>query len=171
MIIFGGSSSRTQYSDVHVLDFASLEWSSPQVKGTVLPRSGHSTAVLGRMLVVFGGFSATASVNDVDVLDTDAPTWTWHHAAFRAAQPDARHSHRSTEVSDGVLFIGGETESGLTLDPWRLVLPVLQVSRNLQGYDDGDDDEVPVRVGAGEGPSEEPTPKSATEPPPLVTDQ
>lgn len=79
LIVFGGSGEgeANYLNDLHVLDLKSMEWSSPEVRGSVpAPRDSHSSVVVGNRLFVFGGDSGDRYQGDVNVLDMNKMTWS-----------------------------------------------------------------------------------------------
>ncbi|KAK9168558.1 hypothetical protein Syun_000698 [Stephania yunnanensis] len=56
LIIFGGSSHSTCFSDIHILDLETMEWSRPHVQGAVVtPRAGHAGNAIGENWYIIGG--------------------------------------------------------------------------------------------------------------------
>lgn len=121
--VFGGEDSRQRLlGDVHVLDLATMTWSSPPTSGGVpAPRTRHTAAAFGeRFLYVFGGGSQATFFNDVHVLDT--ATLTWSSPAVGGAAPAPRAGHAGG-VLDGVWYVvGGGNLGGACLDTLALTL-------------------------------------------------
>eukprot|EP00955_Chlamydomonas_euryale_P021782 229897-Chlamydomonas_euryale.AAC.15 len=72
LLLFGGGSVATCFSDVHVLDTAAkpMQWSQPFVAGpTATPRAGHCGAVIGATWYVVGGGNNVHGVSDMLALD------------------------------------------------------------------------------------------------------
>lgn len=79
MVVFGGSGEggANYLNDVHVLDLKTMEWSSPDVRGTApAPRDSHSAVAVGNRLFVFGGDSGDRYQGDVSVLDMNKMVWS-----------------------------------------------------------------------------------------------
>lgn len=80
LVVFGGSGEGegNYLNDVHVLDVATMTWSSPEVKGDVVPapRDSHGAVAVGSRLVVYGGDCGDRYHGEVDVLDMDAMAWS-----------------------------------------------------------------------------------------------
>ncbi|KAK9124098.1 hypothetical protein Sjap_013700 [Stephania japonica] len=56
LIIFGGSAHSTCFSDIHILDLDTMEWSRPHVQGAVVtPRAGHASSAIGENWYIVGG--------------------------------------------------------------------------------------------------------------------
>lgn len=79
LVIFGGTGEgeANYLNDFHILDLNNMEWSSPDVKGTVpAPRDSHSSVAVGNRLYVFGGDSGDRYQGDVCVLDINTLVWS-----------------------------------------------------------------------------------------------
>ncbi|KAL6130317.1 hypothetical protein ACLB2K_068698 [Fragaria x ananassa] len=56
LLIFGGCSHSSFFSDLHVLELQAMEWSQPQVQGDlVAPRAGHAGITIGENWYIVGG--------------------------------------------------------------------------------------------------------------------
>lgn len=79
MVIFGGSGEgeANYLNDLHILDLKTMEWSSPEVKGSIpAPRDSHSSVAVGNRLFIFGGDSGYRYQGDVSVLDMHRLIWS-----------------------------------------------------------------------------------------------
>ncbi|XP_031379550.1 acyl-CoA-binding domain-containing protein 4 isoform X2 [Punica granatum] len=56
LLVFGGCSHSIFYSDLHVLDLQTKEWSQPEIRGDlVTPRAGHAGVTIGENWYIVGG--------------------------------------------------------------------------------------------------------------------
>ncbi|KAG2435000.1 hypothetical protein HYH02_011998 [Chlamydomonas schloesseri] len=106
--VFGGEDgSRRPLADVHVLDLASLTWSTPQLSGKAPPPRSASCATVyqDRYLVAFGGGSVATCYSDVHVLDTH--TLAWAQPAQAGAKVSPRAGHSGAVLGDIWYIVGG----------------------------------------------------------------
>ncbi|KAJ4785310.1 Galactose oxidase/kelch repeat superfamily protein [Rhynchospora pubera] len=77
LLIFGGSSHSVCFSDLHLLDLETMEWSQPETQGAyVTPRGGHAgTAVDDNWYIVGGGDNKSGATETV-VLNTSKFVWS-----------------------------------------------------------------------------------------------
>ncbi|KAG1673667.1 hypothetical protein FOA52_010535 [Chlamydomonas sp. UWO 241] len=85
MLLFGGGSVATCFSDLHVLDTHAqpMQWSQPFVGGAkVSPRAGHSSVVVGSTWYIVGGGNNVKGCTDMLGLDlrglTSGGPLQWH---------------------------------------------------------------------------------------------
>ncbi|KAG2499609.1 hypothetical protein HYH03_002549 [Edaphochlamys debaryana] len=106
--VYGGEdNARRALADVHVLDLATLTWSSPQVQGKA-PAARSACAVapyLDRYVLAFGGGSVATCFSDLHVLDTQAMTWSQPAQAGAKVSPRAGHS--GAVLGDVWYIVGG----------------------------------------------------------------
>lgn len=68
--IFGGCSHSTFFSDLHVLDLHTLEWSQPQIQGDIVsPRAGHAGVSIDEKWFIVGGGDNKTGALETLVLD------------------------------------------------------------------------------------------------------
>ncbi|CAI9296169.1 unnamed protein product [Lactuca saligna] len=68
--IFGGCSHSTFFSDLHVLDLETLEWSQPQIQGNIVsPRAGHAGISIDEKWFIVGGGDNKTGALETLVLD------------------------------------------------------------------------------------------------------
>ncbi|KAL4575254.1 hypothetical protein LXL04_022096 [Taraxacum kok-saghyz] len=68
--IFGGCSHSTFFSDLHVLDLETLEWSQPQIQGNIVsPRAGHAGVSIDEKWFIVGGGDNKSGALETLVLD------------------------------------------------------------------------------------------------------
>ncbi|GIL58353.1 hypothetical protein Vafri_13410 [Volvox africanus] len=83
IILFGGGSVATCFSDLHMLDTQELTWSQlAQAGAKVTPRAGHSGAILGDIWYIVGGGNNVKGCTDLLAADLselpESGTVTWH---------------------------------------------------------------------------------------------
>ncbi|GIL81267.1 hypothetical protein Vretimale_1171 [Volvox reticuliferus] len=83
IILFGGGSVATCFSDLQMLDTQELTWSQlAQAGAKVTPRAGHSGAVLGDIWYIVGGGNNVKGCTDLLAADLselpESGTVTWH---------------------------------------------------------------------------------------------
>lgn len=79
LVVFGGSGEgdANYLNDLHILDFRTMRWSNPEVKGDLpVPRDSHCTLSVGNKLIVYGGDSGDQYHGDVNLLDMETMIWT-----------------------------------------------------------------------------------------------
>ncbi|XP_071732945.1 acyl-CoA-binding domain-containing protein 6-like [Rutidosis leptorrhynchoides] len=68
--IFGGCSHSTFFSDLHVLDLGTLEWSQPQIQGNLVsPRAGHAGSHIDEKWFIVGGGDNKSGALETLVMD------------------------------------------------------------------------------------------------------
>ncbi|XP_044460473.1 acyl-CoA-binding domain-containing protein 4, partial [Mangifera indica] len=76
LLVFGGCSHSIFFSDLHVLDLETNEWSQPQVQGDlVTPRAGHAGVVIGDDWFIVGGGDNCNGCPETIVLDMSKLAW------------------------------------------------------------------------------------------------
>ncbi|KAL1545983.1 tip elongation aberrant protein 1-like isoform X1 [Salvia divinorum] len=121
MVIFGGSGEgeANYLNDLHVLDLNSMDWSSPEVKGSVpSPRDSHTAVAVGHRLFMFGGDSGYRSQGDVNVLDMNKVVWS--KLDTHGASPGARAGHAAVNIGTKVYVLGGVGDKPCYNDIWVL---------------------------------------------------
>ncbi|EFJ47063.1 hypothetical protein VOLCADRAFT_121032 [Volvox carteri f. nagariensis] len=83
IVIFGGGSVATCFSDLHMLDTHELTWTQlAQAGAKVTPRAGHAGAVLGGIWYIVGGGNNVKGCTDLLAADLSglpaSGTVTWH---------------------------------------------------------------------------------------------
>ncbi|KAI3848239.1 hypothetical protein MKX03_003517 [Papaver bracteatum] len=77
LLIFGGGSHATCFSDLHVLDMQTMEWSKPTQKGELpTPRAGHAGATVGENWFIVGGGDNKSGVSETIVLNMSTLVWS-----------------------------------------------------------------------------------------------
>ncbi|KXZ49410.1 hypothetical protein GPECTOR_21g636 [Gonium pectorale] len=106
-LIGGEDSHRRALSDVHVLDLATLTWSSPEISGKApAARSASAAAAFGdRYVLLFGGGSVATCYSDLHMLDTEQLAWSQPPQAGAKVAPRAGHS--GVVLGDIWYIVGG----------------------------------------------------------------
>lgn len=68
LVVFGGSDGQDCFSDVHLLNTDTHEWTRLKVPNS-FPRLAHSATAVGSMIFVFGGHDGLSYVNELSILD------------------------------------------------------------------------------------------------------
>ncbi|OEL24868.1 Acyl-CoA-binding domain-containing protein 4 [Dichanthelium oligosanthes] len=77
LLIFGGGSHSTCFSDLHLLDTQTMEWSRPEQQGvTPEPRAGHAGVTIGEYWFITGGGNSRKGVSDTLVLNMSTYEWS-----------------------------------------------------------------------------------------------
>ncbi|KAK9291763.1 hypothetical protein L1049_019713 [Liquidambar formosana] len=121
LVIFGGSGEgeANYLNDLHVLDFKTMRWTSPEVKGDIpVPRDSHSAVAIGNRVFVYGGDCGDRYHGDVDVLDMD--TMTWSRLAVQGSSPGVRAGHAAVNFGTKIFVIGGVGDKRYYNDVWVL---------------------------------------------------
>ncbi|KAL7082153.1 hypothetical protein ACP275_14G081900 [Erythranthe tilingii] len=122
LVVFGGSGEgESNYlNDLHFLDLKNMEWSSPNVRGNLLPapRDSHSSVAVGNRLFVFGGDSGDRFQGDVCMLDVNKMIWSKVDA--RGPWPGARAGHAAVSIGTKIYVLGGVGDKQYYNDLWVL---------------------------------------------------
>lgn len=88
LLVFGGGSVATCFSDLFVLDTQAMAWSQPLQQGAkVSPRAGHTGVVIGDIWYIVGGGNNVKGCTDLLAADLSelaaqpAGSMTWHVVA------------------------------------------------------------------------------------------
>lgn len=77
LLIFGGGSHATCFSDLHVLDMQTMEWSKPTQKGELpTARAGHAGVTVGENWFIVGGGDNKSGVSETIVLNMSTLVWS-----------------------------------------------------------------------------------------------
>ncbi|XP_051191962.1 acyl-CoA-binding domain-containing protein 4 [Lolium perenne] len=77
LLIFGGSSHSTCFSDLYLLDLQSLEWSQPDTQGAnITPRSGHAGTMIDENWYIVGGGDNASGSTDTIVMNAAKFVWS-----------------------------------------------------------------------------------------------
>ncbi|XP_022134025.1 acyl-CoA-binding domain-containing protein 4 [Momordica charantia] len=76
LLVFGGCSHSAFFSDLHVLDFRTMEWSQPELQGDlVTPRAGHAGITIGENWYIVGGGDNKNGCPETIVLNMSKLSW------------------------------------------------------------------------------------------------
>ncbi|XP_015876662.2 acyl-CoA-binding domain-containing protein 6 [Ziziphus jujuba] len=77
LFIFGGCSNISIFSDLHVLDLQTMEWSQPQVQGDLVsPRAGHAGITIDENWYIVGGGDNRNGCPETLVLNMSKLVWS-----------------------------------------------------------------------------------------------
>ncbi|XP_058077218.1 acyl-CoA-binding domain-containing protein 6 isoform X2 [Magnolia sinica] len=77
LLIFGGGSHSTCFSDLHVLDLETMEWSQPQIQGEeVTARAGHAGATIDENWYIVGGGDNKSGASETLALNMPKLIWS-----------------------------------------------------------------------------------------------
>ncbi|CAA7398442.1 unnamed protein product [Spirodela intermedia] len=77
LLIFGGASYATCFSDLHVLDLKIMEWSRPKQQGVIpAPRAGHAGTTIGENWFIVGGGDNKNGISETLVLNMSTLVWS-----------------------------------------------------------------------------------------------
>lgn len=77
LLIFGGSSHSTCFSDMYLLDLQTLEWSQPDTQGAnITPRSGHAGTMIDENWYIVGGGDNASGSTDTIVMNASKFVWS-----------------------------------------------------------------------------------------------
>ncbi|KAJ9180247.1 hypothetical protein P3X46_008516 [Hevea brasiliensis] len=77
LLIFGGGSHATCFSDLHVLDLQAMEWTRPTQQGEIpSPRAGHAGVTVGENWFIVGGGNNKSGVSETVVLNMSTLVWS-----------------------------------------------------------------------------------------------
>ncbi|XP_022939657.1 acyl-CoA-binding domain-containing protein 4-like isoform X1 [Cucurbita moschata] len=76
LLVFGGCSHSAFFSDLHVLDFHTMEWSQPQIQGDLAtPRAGHAGITIDENWYIVGGGDNKNGCPETIVLNMSKLSW------------------------------------------------------------------------------------------------
>ncbi|XP_004495646.1 uncharacterized protein [Cicer arietinum] len=119
LVVFGGSGEgdANYLNDLHILDFRTMRWSNPEVKGDLpVPRDSHCTLSVGNKLIVYGGDSGDQYHGDVNLLDMETMIWT--RLKNQGSSPGVRAGHAAVNIGTKVYIIGGVGDKRYCNDIW-----------------------------------------------------
>ncbi|KAJ1265608.1 hypothetical protein BS78_08G089400 [Paspalum vaginatum] len=106
LLIFGGGSHSTCFSDLHLLDTQTMEWSRPEQKGVAPePRAGHAGVTMGEHWFITGGGNSRKGVSDTLVLNMSTYEWSVVTGLEARAPPASEGSSLVTHTIDGENFL------------------------------------------------------------------
>ncbi|RCV18938.1 hypothetical protein SETIT_3G343400v2 [Setaria italica] len=106
LLIFGGGSHSTCFSDLHLLDTQTMEWSRPEQQGvTPEPRAGHAGVTIGEYWFITGGGNSRKGVTDTLVLNMSTYEWSVVTGLEARAPPTSEGSSLVMHTIDGENFL------------------------------------------------------------------
>lgn len=132
--VFGGAKNKRFFSDIHVLDIASAQWTAVKpVAGTAPTCSYHSANAHRGELFVFGGVYPEPD----PIPDTCSNTLhifnfaekNWYRPSVSGELPSPRSGHSSTLVEDSLIIFGGWDMPAVFSDCFALDLTMLEFAR------------------------------------------
>ncbi|AED90740.1 putative galactose oxidase/kelch, beta-propeller, kelch-type beta propeller [Arabidopsis thaliana] len=103
LLIFGGCSHSIFYSDLHILDLQTMEWSQPHVQGDVVtPRAGHAGITIDENWYIVGGGDNSTGCLETLVLNMSKLVWS------TSTHVEARHPLASEGLSVCSASVFGE---------------------------------------------------------------
>uniref|UniRef100_A0A0E0K728 Acyl-CoA-binding domain-containing protein n=1 Tax=Oryza punctata TaxID=4537 RepID=A0A0E0K728_ORYPU len=77
LLIFGGSSHSTCFSDLYLLDLQTMEWSQPDTQGAhINPRSGHAGTMIDENWYIVGGGDNASGSTDTIMMNASKFVWS-----------------------------------------------------------------------------------------------
>uniref|UniRef100_A0A0E0GF22 Acyl-CoA-binding domain-containing protein n=1 Tax=Oryza nivara TaxID=4536 RepID=A0A0E0GF22_ORYNI len=77
LLIFGGSSHSTCFSDIYLLDLQTMEWSQPDTQGAhINPRSGHAGTMIDENWYIVGGGDNASGSTDTIMMNASKFVWS-----------------------------------------------------------------------------------------------
>ncbi|KAG2243787.1 hypothetical protein Bca4012_015952 [Brassica carinata] len=77
LLVFGGCSHSIFFSDLHILDLQTMEWSQPHVQGDVVtPRAGHAGITIDENWYIVGGGDNSTGCLETLVLNMAKLVWS-----------------------------------------------------------------------------------------------
>ncbi|EFJ14275.1 hypothetical protein SELMODRAFT_20979, partial [Selaginella moellendorffii] len=76
LYIFGGGSHSSCFSDLHVLNLKTMEWSRKETEYTPTPRAGHAGATVGDLWYIVGGGDNKSGISETIVLNMKTLDWS-----------------------------------------------------------------------------------------------
>ncbi|XP_051185290.1 acyl-CoA-binding domain-containing protein 6 [Lolium perenne] len=106
LFIFGGGSHSTCFSDLHLLDVETMEWSRPDHHGiTPEPRAGHAGVTFGDYWFITGGGNSKKGVPETLVLNMSTMEWSVVTSLEGRAPPTSEGSSLVLHTINGEDFL------------------------------------------------------------------
>lgn len=112
MIVFGGYDGKRKLSDTYVFDFATKEWTAPNIAMHNAPsrRCKHTAVLHEKRMYVLGGFQFNNGDNyaltDMHMLDLD--TFVWTNIVMGPGCPQALQGHKAVVANGKMYVVGGK---------------------------------------------------------------
>lgn len=110
LVVFGGSDGQDCFSDAHLLNTDTHEWTRLKVPNS-FPRLAHSATAVGSMIFVFGGHDGLSYVNELSILDFTKDQPEWIHTPSTGKVPSARGYHTANSCDSRLFVFGGSDEA------------------------------------------------------------
>ncbi|KAJ3137699.1 hypothetical protein HDU90_001649 [Geranomyces variabilis] len=141
VILYGGSDGHECFSSIHILNIATLTWTTPPAQppppqalsdftstdaataasATSPPRLSHTATQIGSYLFIFGGHDGSHYNNTILLLNLVTMSWESRSVAGRAL-PAARGYHTAVLCDSRLWLYGGYDGQSLFGDCWVLEL-------------------------------------------------
>ncbi|KQJ86451.1 acyl-CoA-binding domain-containing protein 6 [Brachypodium distachyon] len=106
LLIFGGGSHSTCFSDLYLLDMQTMEWSRPEQHGiTPEPRAGHAGITFGDNWFITGGGNSKKGVSETLVLNMSTLVWSVVTSLEGRAPPTSEGSSLVLHTINGEHFL------------------------------------------------------------------
>ncbi|KAF8660943.1 hypothetical protein HU200_057322 [Digitaria exilis] len=106
LLIFGGGSHSTCFSDLHLLDTQTMEWSRPEQQGvTPEPRAGHAGVTIGEYWFITGGGNSRKGISESLVLNMSTYEWSVVTDLETRAPPTSEGSSLVMHTINGENFL------------------------------------------------------------------
>nr|XP_054758549.1 rab9 effector protein with kelch motifs-like [Lytechinus pictus] len=111
VFVFGGSKNLRWFSDMHILDLATMKWSLVEAAGEAPTRAYHSATFFRNELYVFGGVypnpdpQPDGCSNDVVIFNPESKSW--YKPVTMGTKPKPRSGHSATLLGDQLVIFGG----------------------------------------------------------------
>jgi len=106
LFIFGGGSHSTCFSDLHLLDMQTMEWSRPEQHGMIPePRAGHAGITFGDYWFLTGGGNSKKGVPETLVLNMSTLEWSVVTSLKGRAPPTSEGSSLVLHTINGEDFL------------------------------------------------------------------
>lgn len=161
LYLFGGMQGNVFYNELWKFDISKTSWIKLKYYGDIpSPRSHHSAAADGDIMIIFGGKDSISLFNDAFSFNIITLTWTTLNYADR--NPSARFGACLMVSLPMIYFYGGEGASSYSVALWRYNLSDTTYfpyedskgfdAGNLQGCSLSDDgEEVTILYGTADG--------------------
>ncbi|XP_072173476.1 kelch domain-containing protein 2-like [Diadema setosum] len=109
--VYGGSKNLRWFSDMHVLDLETWNWSHVEASGIAPTRAYHSSNIFRNELYIFGGVypnpdpQPDGCSNDVIIYSPDSESW--YQPVTMGMKPKPRSGHSATLLGDKLVIFGG----------------------------------------------------------------
>jgi len=119
VIVFGGSDGHECFSDIHILDLETKQWSAIEVDRPI-SRLSHTATQVGSYLFIIGGHDGAKYSSEILLLNL--VTMSWETRRVYGTPPSGRGYHTAVLHDSRIFLYGGYDGQDVFDDLWILDL-------------------------------------------------